>query len=126
MGFSKSSNSGGGAELEEGRPRVAGIRRRAQGAAGAAGTAAASLHSSSREGAVTQPLLPGNPGLSSSCCLIRYLFALKGNASLEQCLLGFSVVVVVSVLSLLFRSFLFHTLKQHLPFEGLPQHDQGP
>lgn len=122
MGFSKSSNSGGGAELEEGRPRVAGIRRRAQ---GAAGTAAASLHSSSRGGAVTHPLLPGNPGLSSSCCLIRYLFALKGNASLEQCLLGFSVVVV-SVLSLLFRSFLFHTLKQHLPFEGLPQHDQGP
>lgn len=112
MDFSKSSNSGGGEELEEGGPRMAGIMRRAQ---GTAGTAAA---------LETHPLLPGNPGLSSSCCLIRYLFALKGNASLEQCLLGFSVVV--SVLSLPFRSFLFHTLEQHLPFEELPQHDQGP
>lgn len=111
----------GGCELEEGGPREAGIMRRAQ---GTAGTAAAPLHSSSGEGAVTHPLLPGNPGLSSSCCLVRYWFALKGNASLEQCPLGF--VVVVCVLSLPSRSFLFHTLEQHLPFEGLPQHGQGP
>lgn len=110
LGFSKSSNSRGGEELEEGGPRVAGIMRRAQGAAGAAGTAAASPSTAPVEKGPKGPWLPGNPGLSSSCCLIRYLFALKENASLEQWLLGFSVVVV-SVLSLLFRSFLFHTLE---------------